>query len=60
MNIECYKQDDRPKRYGWAPGGYANKCPICGDHFIGDKRASMCADCAYSFKSPEEQMDLFD
>jgi hypothetical protein len=45
------KHDLRPKRGWWAPGGYMNTCTKCGDHFVGDKRAGMCADCAY--KEPE-------
>jgi hypothetical protein len=46
--------DMRPKRFGWAPGGYLSKChgAGCKDKedkiFIGDKRATMCADCAYA------------
>lgn len=41
------KLDTRPKRFGWAPGSYYCKCQ-CGADFIGDKRAIMCADCAYA------------
>lgn len=41
------KQDSRPARGWYAPGEYMNVCRICGDHFIGDKRAGHCADCAY-------------
>ena len=41
------KEDKRPKKGGWAPGNYTNKCVHCGDEFIGDKRAIRCADCAY-------------
>ena len=46
------KIDARPKRLGWAPGGYFNMkgCDTCGKPFIGDKRAGMCSDCAYSNK----------
>ena len=40
-------KDERPYRKGWAPGDYTNKCD-CGKHFMGGKRASECADCAYS------------
>lgn len=40
--------DRRPKRWGWAPGDYYNTCTKCEGAFIGDRRASMCADCAYS------------
>jgi hypothetical protein len=39
--------DDRPQRLGWAPGGYMCLCSQCEEHFIGDKRAVQCADCAY-------------
>lgn len=39
--------DKRKPKYGWAPGNYANICLDCKKEFIGDKRASMCADCAY-------------
>lgn len=42
------KQDDRPKRLGWAPGFYMCRCVICQGGFIGDKRAVNCADCAYA------------
>lgn len=34
-------------RGGWAPGPYLNKCRLCQDIFIGDKRAWHCAPCAY-------------
>jgi len=40
--------DQRPKRGFWAPGGYYNKCTICGNLFIGDKRALWCSPCAYN------------
>lgn len=40
--------DSRPQRFGWAPGAYMCKCFRCDCHFIGDKRAVNCADCAYS------------
>lgn len=45
-----YPSDQRPAKthLGWAPGDYSNKCRKCGDYFSGDKRASMCADCAYA------------
>lgn len=41
-------EDDRPQRLGWAPGGYVCLCRQCETHFIGDKRAIQCADCAYA------------
>jgi hypothetical protein len=42
------KEDSRPKKNLWAPGGYYCKCEQCCEEFIGDKRALICADCAYS------------
>ena len=41
------KIDERPHRRWWAPGNYMRKCVLCGEDFIGDKRAGHCADCAY-------------
>jgi hypothetical protein len=43
-----WKEDARPRRYGWAPGKYMNTCVDCKCTFIGDKRALECADCAYA------------
>lgn len=45
------KCDERPQRGWWAPGEYMNTCHHCQGHFVGDKRAAWCADCAYA--SPE-------
>jgi hypothetical protein len=53
----------RPQRHGWAPGGYLCKCHGAGckdksfedAQFIGDKRATMCADCAYALPDPEPE-----
>jgi hypothetical protein len=42
-----FKTDKRSAKAGWAPGDYACKCCVCSIQFNGDKRASMCADCAY-------------
>lgn len=39
--------DKRDAKYGWAPGNYQNTCHVCNQTFMGDKRAVMCADCAY-------------
>lgn len=50
MKMKPY--DPRPQRFGWAPGTYLNTCRECKQSFEGDKRASMCADCAYSI-TPE-------
>ena len=41
------KVDRRPPRGMWAPGDYFQLCRRCRQHFIGDKRAGKCADCAY-------------
>ncbi len=46
--FKSFKTDERPKKHGWAPGNYTCKCSECQVDFVGDKRASMCADCAYS------------
>lgn len=40
-------RDVRPQRGFWAPGRYRNTCSLCDEEFIGDKRAKVCADCAY-------------
>jgi hypothetical protein len=55
-----WKEDNRPKRYGWAPGSYLFHCYGIGctgktdeeRTFIGDKRAILCADCAYALPDP--------
>ncbi len=47
-NLPEYKSDTRPAAGGWAPGNYMNRCFRCGGGFIGDKRAMLCADCAYA------------
>jgi hypothetical protein len=47
IGIRDAKVDDRPKRGAWAPGEYICLCAVCGDAFIGDKRAMVCADCSY-------------
>ena len=41
-------KDERPPCGWWASGEYINICRKCGEHFIGDKRAGHCADCAYA------------
>ena len=54
------RSDQRAQRYGWAPGDYFGRChgagcegkPFEEASFIGDKRATMCADCAYALPSP--------
>lgn len=52
LSLRDCKQDNRPQRYGWAPGNYICRCVKCEAGFIGDKRAVHCADCAYAM--PEE------
>lgn len=49
------KDDQRPRKGGWAPGSYFCTCNTCGVQFTGDKRAITCADCAYSKAEPEMQ-----
>lgn len=39
--------DPRPPFGMWAPGNYLHNCVQCKKPFIGDKRATSCADCAY-------------
>lgn len=42
------RRDERTRKGAWAPGYYSNRCVICGEDFVGDKRALVCADCAYA------------
>lgn len=42
-----YKESERPKKGGWAPGSYMGNCITCEQDYIGDKRSHTCADCAY-------------
>ena len=44
------KIDQRPKLGRWAPGEYNGTCKRCNNEFIGDKRALICADCAYTYE----------
>lgn len=46
------REDERPPRRGWAPGKYLCHCHQCERLFVGDKRASECAECAYA--APDE------
>ena len=50
-----YKEDHRPPRGGWADGYYMCRCCKCDDVFIGDKRAVICADCAYAVPCATEK-----
>ena len=45
--MNSLKTSNRPPLGGWATGDYECKCVHCEEHFIGDKRAIQCADCAY-------------
>lgn len=56
MTIQ-HKEDDRPMRGLWAPGVYSCKCTVCGDNFLGDRRAMSCADCAYKVPIEETPYD---
>ena len=54
----AFKFDERPQRNLWAPGSYYATCCICGERFLGDKRAVDCADCAYA--QPDTQPSKHD
>jgi hypothetical protein len=54
-----WKLDERPQRFGWAPGGYVSRCHKCDEAFIGDKRAIHCADCAYAMPDPQPRVPCF-
>lgn len=64
--MELKSEDNRPPLTckGWAPGKYYVRCFKCGCDFLGDKRASQCADCAYigvpegGFKLCASQLEL--
>lgn len=43
-----HKEDHRPPRGAWCDGEYMCVCINCKQGFIGDKRAFICADCAYA------------
>ena len=43
MSEKMTEKSFRLNRY--ATGNYFNKCVVCGDEFIGDKRANHCLDC---------------
>jgi hypothetical protein len=64
-----WKHDDRPQRHGWAPGEYVHsRCIglLCREledsSFIGDKRAIICADCAYAMPdlAPTNRRNVMD
>ena len=41
------ERDHRQHKGAWAPGYYSHSCHKCKTEFLGDKRAMICADCAY-------------
>jgi len=48
IHLHELKEDHRAPYAGWADGGYICRCEVCGEVFVGDKRAYNCADCAYN------------
>ena len=50
--------DNRPEKGGWAKGGYYGTCMKCRERFLGDKRASECADCAYKEDTQSNDHEL--
>ena len=58
MRFGKAKEDPRPARGGYAPGNYMVVCHGCNEVFVGDKRASQCADCAYSATKEPHMADL--
>jgi len=52
-----YKNDDREQKGMWAPGDYCCVCSQCKDKYYGDKRSTVCADCAYKEQPVEECED---
>ena len=53
----CPKSDSREQNGFWAPGGYWRVCSQCQEHFIGDKRAAWCADCAYGESNTQKEAE---
>jgi hypothetical protein len=47
VDTKAPARDLRPRNRGWAPGEHLSKCCLCSELFLGDKRASECAPCAY-------------
>jgi hypothetical protein len=47
MPLIKFEKDPRPRKGMWCPGEYLCKCHHCKKRFIGDKRSTTCADCAY-------------
>jgi hypothetical protein len=44
---QLLNRDQRLQCYAWAPGTYGHVCSECDKEFLGAKRATMCAPCAY-------------
>ena len=40
--------DKRPDRGGWIWGGWWMQCAKCRHDFLGSRKATECADCAYA------------
>ena len=63
-HVTEWVMDERPQRFGWAPGDYLFKCRDCKHNggkdrtCIGDKRAIMCADSAYALPDDHEPTDM--
>ncbi len=50
-NFKPSNNQQRPAKGKWSPGTYQCRCIRCNRMFIGDKRATVCADCAYKATS---------
>ena len=50
-------KDEREDLKGWATGRYTCKCYLCGGMFLGAKRATTCAPCAYVGKGGARPCD---
>jgi hypothetical protein len=58
QSFGIYKRSKLPQFGWWAPGDYCRCCFECNEHFLGDKRAGRCADCAYKLKEDIELMKI--
>jgi len=47
VETKTKKADKRPAQKGWASGSYICHCICCKCRFMGNKKAFVCADCAY-------------
>lgn len=55
MGLRHVEMDPRPALGGWAPGPYHNECPFCKKLFLGDRRATRCAPCAYDVAALDKE-----